>query len=131
MAEYLLAQGAPLEICTAAVLGQIEDVRQLLEKDPNLIKARGAHGIALMAHATLSNNIPLVKMLFERGASEGMSHALGNAVMKGYFDMAAWLIENGHPDLNWKNYDGKSLLTLAGERGDEAMLALLHDHGAS
>jgi hypothetical protein len=70
-------------------------------------------------------------MLFERGASEGVSHALGNAVMKGYVKMAAWLIENGHPDLNWKNYDGKSLLTLAGERSDKAMLTLLHKHKAS
>ena len=131
VAEFLLARGAPLEICTAAMLGQNENVRQMLDKDPNLIKARGAHGISLMSLAAFSNNIPLVKMLFERGAIEGMSHALGNAVMKGYVEMAAWLIENGHPDLKWKNYDGKSLMTLAGERGDKAMLKLLREHGAS
>ncbi len=131
VAEYLLARGAPLEICTAAMLGQKDDVRQMLDEDPDLIKARGAHGISLMAHAALSNNIPLAKLLYKRGASEGMSHALGNAVMKGYVKMAAWLIENGHPDLSWKNYDGKSLLTLAGERGNEAMLALLRKHGGS
>jgi ankyrin repeat protein len=130
VAEYLLAHGAPLEICTAAMLGQKDEVRQMLEKDADQIKARGAHGISLMAHAALSNNIPLVKLLFKRGASEGMAHALGNAVMKGYVKMAAWLIENGHPDMKWKNYDGKSLLTLARERGDEAMLTLLREHGA-
>jgi ankyrin repeat protein len=131
VAEYLLARGAPLEICTAAMLGQTEKVRQMLDKDPNLIKARGAHGISLLSHAAYSNNIPMVKMLFERGASEGVSHALGNAVIKGYVEMAAWLIENGHPDLSWKNYDGKSLLTLAGERSDKAMLTLLREHKAS
>jgi ankyrin repeat protein len=131
VAEFLLERGAPLEICTAAMLGQKEHVLQMLGEDPGLIKARGAHGISLMSHAAFSNNIPLVEMLFERGASEGMSHALGNAVMKGYVEMAAWLIENGHPDMNWKNYDGKSLLMLAGERGDAAMLTLLKEHGAA
>jgi ankyrin repeat protein len=131
VAEYLLERGAPLEICTAAMLGRSDDVQQMLGKDPDLIKARGAHGICLLTHAAYSNNIPLVKMLFDRGATEGVSHALGNAVMKGYVDMAAWLIENGHPDLKWKNYDGKSLMTLAGERADKAMLKLLRDHHAA
>ncbi len=88
VAEYLLERGAPLEICTAAMLGREEDVRQMLDKDPNLIKARGAHGISLISHAAFSNNIPLVEMLFKRGATEGTAHALGNAVMKGYVDMA-------------------------------------------
>jgi ankyrin repeat protein len=129
--EYLLAQGAPLEICTAAMLGRIVDVRQMLDKDPSLIKARGAHGISLMAHAALSNNLPLAKMLFKRGANEGMPLALGNAVTHGHFEMASWIIENGHPDLNWKNFEGKSLLTLANERGDEAMLTLLREHGSA
>ena len=130
VAEYLLARGAPLEICTAAMLGLKKDVSQMLDKDPKLIKAHGAHGISLLAHAALSNNIPLVKMLFESGASEGASHALGNAVMKGYVELAAWLLKNAHPDLNWKDYEGKSLATLAGERKDKAMLTLLQEHGA-
>ena len=129
--EYLLAQGAPLEICTAAMLGRMTDVKQMLDQDPGLIKARGAHGIWLMSHAALGNNLPLAKMLFERGAVEGMSLALGNAVTHGHYEMARWLIENGHPDLTWKNFEGKSLLTLAGERGDKAMLALLREHGSA
>jgi uncharacterized protein len=124
------AQGAPLEICTAAMLGRMTDVKQMLDKDPGLIKARGAHGISLMAHAALSNNLPLVKMLFESGAKDGMSMALGNAVMHGHFEMANWLIENGHPDLNWKNFEGKSLLTLANERGNQDMIILLREHGS-
>ena len=30
----------------------------------------------------------------------------------------------------WKNFEGKSLLTLANERGDEDMLTLLREHGS-
>ena len=131
VAEFLLARGAPLEICTAAMLGQKTEVQKMLDKDPSLIKARGAHGIALMTHAALSNNIPLVKMLFKRGANTGMSMALGNAVMHGHYEMARWIIENGQPDFKWKNFEGKTLLTIASERGDKNMIKLLREHGSA
>src|SRR5512137_2486603 len=40
--EYLLERGAPLGICTAAMLGRTEDVQRMLDEDPGLIEARGA-----------------------------------------------------------------------------------------
>jgi ankyrin repeat protein len=130
VAEYLLGRGVPLDICTAAMLGRTADVRRMLDEDPELIRARGAHGISLMAHAALSNDVELAQMLCERGAREGMSHALGNAVMKGHVKMARWLIKNGQPDMFWKNYEGKSLLSIAGQSGSQEMVALLREHGA-
>lgn len=129
--EYLLARGAPLEICTAAMLGRQQDVERMLDADPSLINARGAHGIPLMPHAALSGNLELARMLFSRGATASMSHALGNAVMHGDARMARWIIEHGKPDLQWKNYEGKSLLTIARETGKQEMLALLREHGVS
>ena len=131
VAEYLLSHGAPLDICTAAMLGRQDMVEQMLAKDPGLINARGAHGISLMAHAAWSNNVGLARMLFERGATQGMSHALGNAVMKGNVRMARWIIENGHPDFNWHNYEGKSLLDIAAQTPDKEMITLLREHGAA
>jgi ankyrin repeat protein len=129
VAEFLLAQGAPLEICTAAMLGRQPDVERMLAEDPTLIKARGAHGIPLMAHTALSGNVSLAQMLLAHGEHEDMSLALSNAVSKGYLGMARWLLENSNPDLSWKNYEGKDVLTIATERGDEAMIALLRDFG--
>jgi ankyrin repeat protein len=131
VAEYLLERGAPLGICTAAMLGRIDDVRRILDEDPSKIDTRGAHGISLMAHAALSNNVELAKMLFERGATAGMSLALGNAVMHGDARMARWTIEHGHPDLTWKNYEGKSLLTIARDTGKPEMIELLLEYGAT
>src|SRR5512139_2089530 len=61
--EYLLERGAPLEICTAAMLGRKDVVQHMLDEDPGLIAARGAHGIPLMPHAALSGNVELAKML--------------------------------------------------------------------
>jgi ankyrin repeat protein len=130
VAEYLLARGAPMDICTAAMLGRKEAVERMLDKDPSLINARGAHGISLMAHAAWGNNVELAKMLFERGARTGMSHALGNAVMKGDVRMARWIIENGNPDFKWRNYEGKSLLNIASEAPNSDMITLLREHGA-
>jgi ankyrin repeat protein len=127
VADFLLAKGAPLEICTAAMLGRRDDVERLLADDPQRIQERGAHGITLMSHVALSGNVPLARMLFERGAHEDMSMALGNAVTKGHLEMARWIIENGNPDLTWTNYEGKTLLTLATE--NEALTALLKQSG--
>ncbi len=131
VAEYLLAHGAPMDICTAAMLGRQEVVEEMLAKDPNLIHARGAHGISLMAHVAWSNNVALASALFKSGATQGMSHALGNAVMKGNVRMARWIIENGHPDFGWRNYEGKSLLDIASQTRDKDMIKLLREHGAS
>ncbi len=131
VAEYLLAHGAPMDICTAAMLGRQDVVEQMLAREPGLINARGAHGISLMAHAAWSNNVALASMLFERGATQGMSHALGNAVMKGNLRMARWIIENGRPDFSWHNYEGKSLLDIAAQTPDKEMITLLREHGAA
>jgi uncharacterized protein len=130
VAEFLLAQGAPLEICTAAMLGRLDDVTRLLAADPALINARGAHAIPLIAHAALSGNVALVQMLYERGAREGVSFALSNAVSKGHFEMTHWLLDHSTPDLNWTNYEGKTPLLIATEAGNQAIITLLQEYGA-
>src|SRR6266849_6030698 len=82
VAEYLLSRGAPLEICTAAMLGRTDDVKRILSITPDDINATGAHGIPLLAHAALSGNLDLVQLLFERGAHLGVSFAFHNAVSR-------------------------------------------------
>ncbi len=126
--EYLIARGAPLEIATVAFLGRKEDVESMLKQDPGLINATGAHGIPLLPHAAMSGNLELVKLLYERGATASASHALGNAVMHGDARMARWLLENAKPDVTWKSYEGKSLLTIAKETGKKEMLELLAEY---
>jgi len=129
VAEYLLAKGAPLSICTAAMLGRTREIDTILSEHPEKIHETGAHGIPLLAHAALSGKSELVRTLFERGATEGSSFAMHNAASHGYQDMAKWLLENTKPDVNWKNYQGKTALTVAQERKDEPMTSLLRSHG--
>jgi hypothetical protein len=51
IAEYLLEHGARMDIFAAAMLGETEIVRAMLDAQPSLRDARGPHGIPLVAHA--------------------------------------------------------------------------------
>ena len=76
----------------------------------------------------MGGNVELVKMVYARGATGSASHALSNAVMHGDARMARWLLENAKPDLSWKSYEGKGLLTIAKETGKQEMLDLLAEY---
>jgi len=51
IAEYLLEHGARMDVFAAAMLGEVEIVRAMLDAQPELREARGPHGIPLRAHA--------------------------------------------------------------------------------
>jgi hypothetical protein len=51
IAEYLLEQGARLDLFAAAMLGKLEIVRAALEAFPGALHTPGPHGIPLIAHA--------------------------------------------------------------------------------
>lgn len=131
IAEFLLAQGAPIEICTAAMLGRQAEVERFLQYDPALIHSHGAHRIPLLTHAALSGNVELVEMLANRGATDGATLALSLAVNKGHVGVTRWLLENQSPDLMWKNFQGKTALETATERGNPEIIELLKIHGAT
>jgi hypothetical protein len=51
IAEYLLEHGARKDVFAAAMLGEADVVRAMLDAQPELRDARGPHGIPLRAHA--------------------------------------------------------------------------------
>ena len=129
--EFLLSKGAPLKICTLAVLGRINDLREQLDSNPENAKALGAHGIPLLPHAVWSGNIDLVRLAYERGATSGANLALHNAITKGSTEIVEWLLANAKPDANAKNYQGKSPLAVARERNNQRVAELLRKYGAA
>lgn len=131
VAEFLLARAAPLAIYTAAMLGRKDEVQQMLDDDPELVQMNGAHGIPLLPHAALSGNVELVRLVYERGAQEGASYALHNAVVKNHVELVRWLVATGKPDLGWKNFEGKTVLAVAAERGFVEIINLLKAEGAT
>jgi hypothetical protein len=51
LAEFLIGQGARLDVFVAAMLGRLDIVRALLTAWPNLLQSKGPHGIPLLRHA--------------------------------------------------------------------------------
>jgi hypothetical protein len=51
VAEFLISQGARMDIFSAAMLGRLEILKAMLAAYPNLLQSKGPHGIPLMAHA--------------------------------------------------------------------------------
>ena len=130
VAEFLLKQGAPLEICTAAMLGMRDEVERRLNDDPQNANATGAHGIPLLPHAVWSEDPRLVQLVFERGSKSGATLALHNAVMRGNYEIIEWLLDNAGPDIRAKNFQGRTPLEVATEHNNERVAELLRRHGA-
>jgi len=131
VAQFLLDQGAPLEICTAAMLGMRDEVERVLNDDPRNANATGAHEIPLLAHSVWSENLGLVQLVFERGAKSGANLALHNSIWRGNYEIVEWLIDNAGPDIRAKNFQGKSPLTVATQRNNDRIVALLKARGAT
>jgi len=51
IAEYLLAEGARIDIFCSAMLGMLEVVKSYIALQPKLIDAKGPHGFTLHFHA--------------------------------------------------------------------------------
>jgi ankyrin repeat protein len=131
IAEYLLAAGMAPTIFAAAMLGQTEQVRAFLEADPALARADGVHGISLLYHAAMSGKTELGDLLLEYGGGSGADHALHAATLFGHADMLGWLLAHGVQNVDAPNYEGKTPLQVALERGDDRIAGLLRRHGGT
>lgn len=131
IAEFLLAQGAPMDICTAAMLGQTDEVTAFLDDDPNLINATGAHNIPLLYHAVIGGNGALVELLVERGAplndGVGTQTALHGAAGFGLTNLVQFLLDQG-ADFMALDHDGRTPLDVAENAGQDAAAALLRNY---
>lgn len=63
IADYLLANGARLDLFCAAMLGKRAIVEAFLADDPSLATAAGPHGIPLIVHARAGGQDDLVAYL--------------------------------------------------------------------
>lgn len=126
--EFLLNQGAPLDICTAAVLGRKDDVAAMLSSDPTAARALGAHGIPLMYFPVVAGREDIAEMVLAAGApvngGEGVSTPLHGAVMFDRKGMLAWLLAHG-ADPSAVDYEGKTARQAAEAGGKVELAALL------
>jgi ankyrin repeat protein len=130
IAQFFIEQGVEPTICAVAMLGDRAGVDAFLALDPQSANARGAHGISLMFHVALSGDVAIAQTLKDAGCHEGFNHALHGALMFGHVDMVRWLLANGVTDVNTLNYEEKTPLAVAIEKGFADIEALLRGAGA-
>lgn len=65
LAKYLIARGATVDIHSASRLGMVDQVRSMLEADPQLVHARGGDG-QLPLH--FASTVQIAALLLEKGA---------------------------------------------------------------
>jgi ankyrin repeat protein len=142
--DHLIARGAYLDIWTAAHLGNLDRVRELLDDDPSLANKVSEYNSyylgcgSALKNAAAKGHMQIVKLLLERGANpnlpeEGIAprgHALYSAVAGKYYDIAKLLLEHG-ADPSAAVESSADCLSRAINHDDQKMVDLLASYGAS
>ncbi len=134
--DLLIARGASLEFHEAAAAGQLDRVKELVEKNAGLANSYSPDGFPVFALAAVFGHLPVARYLFENGATvnaaatNGTGYtALTGAVTSGHQEIAAWLLENG-ADPNYRYGPGYSPLLAAAANGRLEIVKTLLQHGA-
>jgi ankyrin repeat protein len=130
IAQYLLEQGAELNIYTASMLGMKQEVIRMLRADPEAGKRPGVHGLSALFHAAIGGNTEIADMLYAVSPNEQMEPVLHAAVASRNPQMVRWALAQ-RPALDAKRFDGKTALQVAQQNGDEEIAQLLRQAGAT
>jgi ankyrin repeat protein len=135
IAESLLATGIEPNIFEAAATGRVERVRELLKKNPELIKAYSPDGWTAL-HLNFGN-LEIVKLTLDSGAdinalskNKFMATPLQGAAAMGKVDLARVLIARG-ANVNCRGEEGGSPLHETAGSGQMEFAKLLIEHGAN
>ncbi|KAJ7637905.1 ankyrin repeat-containing domain protein [Mycena polygramma] len=121
----------PLYLCS--LIGYVEGVEILLEKDADVNAVGGEYGSALQGAAS-KGHLDIVCILLEHGAnvntlSVGYDSALQGAASRGHMDIVHLLLKNG-ADVNAVGGDYGSALQAASAEGRMDIVCILLEHGA-
>ena len=147
---HLRASGAYCDICTAAYIGDLDRVRELLDDDPSLanrpsdyVTYYACSGTPLR-NAAAAGHLEIVKLLLESGADPNLpeehiaprGHALHSAVCKGHIEIVKLLLEHGaYPNVEIES-SADTLSAALGAAGysterNQQMIDLLCSYGAA
>ena len=136
VADLLVERGAPLDIFSAAMTGQVKRVRELLDEQPELAEAVAPDGFQPLGLASFFGRLETARRLLDRGAQVNSASRndqrvapLNSAAAGGHLEVARLLLEHG-ADPNARQEGGFTPLHSAAQNGQLEMVKLLVDHGA-
>jgi ankyrin repeat protein len=141
---HLIGRGAYVDIWTAAHMGNLDRVRELLDQDPVLANRNSDYnGYYLGCGSALKNaaakgHSEIVRLLLERGADPNLPEehiaphggALYAAAANRHYEIAKLLLEHGaypNPEVE----SSADALSRALSNSDQAMITLLCSYGAA
>ena len=141
---HLIARSAYLDIWTAAHMGDLDRVRELLDQVPALANRNSDYkGYYLGCGSALKNaaakgHLEIVRLLLERGANPNLpeehiaphGQALYSAVANGHYEIAKLLLEHSaypNPEVE----SSADALSRAISNADQPMITLLCSYGAA
>jgi ankyrin repeat protein len=137
-AQKLLPPEDRLSLFEAAAFGAVERLRAILDADPARVAALSDDGFTALHLAVFGEQEDAARLLLERGADVNALSTgaiakvrpLGTAAFVRSTRMARLLLDAG-ADVNGEGEGGFTALDTAVQNGDEEMIALLLERGAS
>ena len=136
IAEYLIKQGAVLDIFDAAATGRVNRVRELISEDSSRANAYSVDGFQPLGLASFFGHFDVVEYLLQSGAevnslskNSQQVMPLHSSVAGQHLEVSRILLEHG-ADVNAKQADDFSPLHEAVQNGQVEMVQLLLLHGA-
>jgi ankyrin repeat protein len=130
--NYLIESGAPVDLCCAAILGKLDLVRELLDRNPGSVNDDSTH-ISPLAWAAFGNQARVAEELIHRGARIDDGELLC-AASAGHVEVGRVLLAAGvDPDALDPRAGGNALHVAAGMRytaDSSNFVALLLEAGA-
>ena len=135
VSRIILAHKPTLDLPSAAAVGDLARVRELVAADPRAVNALAPDGNAALGLAAYLGHRPVVEFLLREGADVNFATpkdrftALTGAISSGHADVVGLLLAEG-ADANHRYEGGNTPLTEAASNGDPRVVRALLDHGA-
>jgi uncharacterized protein len=134
--EVLLAADPELDVFEASAVGRLERVRELVERDADLVSAFSPDGFTPLHLAAFFAQPAVARLLLERGAdwssvarNRMQVMPLHSAAAAGELETSRLLVDHG-ADVNAAQEHGFTPLHAAAQNGDVGLTRLLLERGA-